>query len=104
MKKKQRRGMTDDEFADWVESPEGKAEIAEAYERAKNAGSSRAKGKASVMLEAAGLMRRSPGVPISIRVSPEDLNKAREIARRKGLGYQTYLKMVLHEALEREAR
>jgi addiction module HigA family antidote len=33
-----------------------------------------------------------------------DLAQARKIAERKGIGYQTFLKMLLHEGLVREAR
>lgn len=35
----------------------------------------------------------------TIRLDPEDIAKAREQAARKGLRYQTYLKMIIHEAL-----
>ena len=35
----------------------------------------------------------------TIRLSQEDLAKARAQAEKKGLRYQTYLKMLLHEAL-----
>ena len=41
---------------------------------------------------------------VSIRIDPADLSRARIQAERRGLRYQTYLKMVLHEALEREDR
>jgi predicted DNA binding CopG/RHH family protein len=41
---------------------------------------------------------------VSIRIDPADLSRARFQAERRGLRYQTYLKMVLHEALEREER
>ena len=39
---------------------------------------------------------------VSIRIDPADLSRARVQAERRGLRYQTYLKMVLHEALTRE--
>jgi predicted DNA binding CopG/RHH family protein len=39
---------------------------------------------------------------VSIRIDPADLSRARALAERRGLRYQTYLKMLLHEALERE--
>ena len=39
---------------------------------------------------------------VSIRIDPEDIAKARGQAAKKGLRYQTYLKMLLHEALQRE--
>jgi hypothetical protein len=35
---------------------------------------------------------------------PEDIQRARSLAAKKGLQYQTYLKMLLHEALENEER
>ena len=41
---------------------------------------------------------------VSIRIDPGDLARARVQAEKRGLRYQTYLKMVLHEALEREER
>jgi predicted DNA binding CopG/RHH family protein len=48
---------------------------------------------------AAGLTR-----PTSIRLRAEDIQRARKLAARRGIGYQTYLKMLLHEALEKEER
>jgi predicted DNA binding CopG/RHH family protein len=42
--------------------------------------------------------------PTSIRLRPEDVERLRKLAARRGLGYQTYLKMLLHEALENEER
>ncbi len=39
---------------------------------------------------------------ITIRMPVDDLERARRFAERKGLGYQTYMKMLLHEALNRE--
>jgi predicted DNA binding CopG/RHH family protein len=41
---------------------------------------------------------------VSIGIDPEDIARARSLADKKGLRYQTYLKMLLHEALEREER
>ena len=43
-------------------------------------------------------------VQIALRLPSPDLAKAREIAGRKGIGYQTLLKMIVHEGLERAAR
>lgn len=39
---------------------------------------------------------------VSIRIDPDDLTRARSLAAKRGLRYQTYLKMLLHEALARE--
>jgi predicted DNA binding CopG/RHH family protein len=49
-------------------------------------------------------LSRSASVQIALRLPAPDLAKAREIADRKGVGYQTLLKMLLHEGLRREAR
>jgi predicted DNA binding CopG/RHH family protein len=41
---------------------------------------------------------------ITIRMPLADLERARLLSARKGLAYQTYIKMLLHEALDREER
>lgn len=40
----------------------------------------------------------------TIRLDPEDISRARELAAKRGLRYQTYLKMLLHEALAAEEK
>jgi predicted DNA binding CopG/RHH family protein len=50
------------------------------------------------------LMRRKGQAPtITIRLDPTDIELARVQAEDRGLRYQTYLKMVLHQALVQEA-
>jgi predicted DNA binding CopG/RHH family protein len=49
-------------------------------------------------------LNRAGSVQIALRLPAPDLAKAREIAGRKGIGYQTLLKMLVHEGLRREAR
>jgi predicted DNA binding CopG/RHH family protein len=39
---------------------------------------------------------------ITIRMPLADLERARQLSAKKGLGYQTFMEMLLHEALERE--
>ncbi len=46
--------------------------------------------------------RRPPTRTVSIRLSVEDIARAQRIAARKGLAYQTLVKSLLHEAIERE--
>jgi predicted DNA binding CopG/RHH family protein len=41
--------------------------------------------------------------PVTLRLTIQDMDKARGLAAQKGIGYQTYIKMLLHEALRREA-
>jgi predicted DNA binding CopG/RHH family protein len=40
--------------------------------------------------------------PVTIRLANEDIEAARKLAARKGIGYQTYIKLLLREALQRE--
>jgi predicted DNA binding CopG/RHH family protein len=40
--------------------------------------------------------------PVTIRMRPDDLEAVRGLAVEKGLPYQTYIKVLLHEALKRE--
>ena len=39
---------------------------------------------------------------ITIRMPLADIERARVLSDKKGIGYQTYMKMLLHEALDRE--
>lgn len=40
----------------------------------------------------------------TLRLLTEDIGRAKRVAERKGLPYQTYLKMLIHEGLGREER
>ena len=40
--------------------------------------------------------------PVTLRLAATDIDMARAMAAQKGIGYQTYVKMLLHEALRRE--
>jgi predicted DNA binding CopG/RHH family protein len=52
-----------------------------------------------------GTTARKAGLPTTtIRLDPVDIQLAREQAEKRGLKYQTYLKMVIHEALMKEAK
>jgi predicted DNA binding CopG/RHH family protein len=51
-----------------------------------------------------GQLNRTASVQIALRLPGPDVEKARELATREGIGYQTLLKMLVHEGLQREAR
>ena len=52
-----------------------------------------------------GKARRAvPLKTVTMRLPVPDLKTARDLAAQKGLPYQTYIKMLLHEALEKERR
>lgn len=48
---------------------------------------------------AAEIAKRKQTQPITLRLSVADIQRAKARAERKGLGYQTYLKSLIHEAL-----
>ncbi|MGD0801457.1 MAG: hypothetical protein ABR906_09090 [Terracidiphilus sp.] len=43
----------------------------------------------------------APTPTTTIRLDPEDIAKARVQAKKRGLRYQTYLKMIIHEELSK---
>lgn len=49
------------------------------------------------------LQGAQPSQPITLRIPKEDLETARRLAARKGMGYQTYIKMLLREGLAKSA-
>ena len=87
---------SDDEEATWWAGAEGRAFV----KHQSVSGSSRQK-KGSPLVAS---LRHASSVQIALRLPAPDVEKAREIAGRKGIGYQTLLKMLVHEGLRREAR
>jgi predicted DNA binding CopG/RHH family protein len=45
-----------------------------------------------------------PTKSVTVRLPVIDIDRAREIAERRGMGYQTLIKTLLHDALKREAQ
>jgi hypothetical protein len=84
--------------ADWWAGPAGKK-----YVKAKSA-AAQAEGTKVRGSSLIARMNRKSSVQIAIRLPATDLAQARKLAERKGLGYQTLLKMLVHEGLAREAR
>jgi len=75
------------EEAAWWESHEDA--LAEEFEKAT------AEGRVGI-----GTVAKKAALPTTtIRLDPEDIAKARVQAAERGLRYQTYLKMIIHEAL-----
>lgn len=90
------RFKTEDEEADWWAGPEGRA-----YVKRKSAG---AKGTKVAGSSKVAALNKKTSVQIAIRLPEADIIQARKIADRKGIGYQTLLKMYVREGLQREAR
>jgi predicted DNA binding CopG/RHH family protein len=49
------------------------------------------------------LARRAQTAATSIRLNTADIEMAKALAERRGIGYQTYLKMIIHQHLMQEA-
>ena len=76
--------------------------IANRFEQAKAAGKL---GKGTVARLARDRARQSGSSPtITIRLAESDLARARTLASQKGLRYQTYVKMLLRQALDSEEK
>lgn len=57
------------------------------------------RGTAQRLVKEAHQARESRNITIRIPIS--DIERARQLASKKGIGYQTYVKMLLREALDR---
>ena len=88
-----------DEAAWWAKN---KVFVADQFEKAKAAGKLGRGTVARIARERTSQVGPSP--TITIRIAEEDLARARSLASRRGLRYQTYLKMLLHQALDSEER
>jgi predicted DNA binding CopG/RHH family protein len=86
---------SEEEEANWWASREGRAFLKQKAATPKKS----AKGSRLVTQ-----LNRARSVQIALRLPEPDVEKARELAQRKGIGYQTLLKMLVHEGLRREAR
>jgi hypothetical protein len=49
------------------------------------------------------IQERRESKNITIRVALDDIERARELAAQRGIGYQTLMKMLLKQALDRES-
>jgi hypothetical protein len=90
--------LNEGEEADWWASRPGRE-----YVKQKSAGPLK-KGSLQKGSRLVGHLNRTTSVQIALRLPEPDVTKARELATRKGIGYQTLLKMLVHEGLRREAR
>ncbi len=100
MAKKQRRFKTEAQEAEWWAKNQNL--IADRFEQAKATGELGKGTVARVARERTSQPGASP--TITIRLAEDDLTRARALAAEKGLRYQTYLKMLLHQALNSEEK
>jgi hypothetical protein len=94
--------------ANWYATPEGRRQTARQFTRALRAGTlSRSSGlkvaktDPKILEEPMRQAKQSASRAISIRLPVADLEKAKRIAERTGLGYQTVLKKAIREGLKK---
>jgi predicted DNA binding CopG/RHH family protein len=98
MAKKQPHFKSEAQEAEWW--AKNQDVIANRFEQAKALGKL---GKGTVARVARARAKQAGASPtITIRLAEDDLARARTLAAKKGLRYQTYLKMLLHQALDSE--
>jgi len=54
--------------------------------------------------KATGGLAKPRSQKVMLRIPTDDLERARKLAESKGLGYQTYIKLLLRQGLDREER
>jgi hypothetical protein len=100
MAKKQPRFKTETQEAEWWAKHQNL--IADRFAQAKATGKLGKGTVARIARERASQAGASP--TITIRLAEDDLTRARTLAAEKGLRYQTYLKMLIHQALNSEEK
>jgi predicted DNA binding CopG/RHH family protein len=84
--------------ADWWASRAGREYVKQRSAEAQS------KGTQATGSRLVAQLAKKTSVQIAIRIPEGDLAQARKIATRKGIGYQTLIKVLVHEGLAREAR
>ena len=87
----------EDEEADWWSGRQGRDYVKLRSTAAKSKGTKPAGSRLVAQIA------KKNSIQIAIRLPEADLKRARKIATRKGIGYQTLIKMLVHEGLQREA-
>jgi hypothetical protein len=94
--------------ADWYATPQGRLQTKREFARAlkegtliRSAGSKIARSDPRVLEQLMDEAKRNATRSISIRVPIADLEQARRIAEKTGVGYQTVLKQAIRDGLKR---
>jgi len=94
--------------AAWYVTPDGRRQTQREFERAlrtgklvRSEGSAISRTDAKVLTRLMALAKARATRPISIRLPVADLERARKIAAKRGIGYQTVLKQAIHAGLDK---
>jgi len=97
--------------ADWYASPQGRRQTQREFERAlrqgtlvRSSGESIPRTRPEILEDLLEKAKARATRPVSIRLSVADVELAREIASKRGMGYQTVLKEAIRVGLKRAAR
>src|ERR1035441_340865 len=103
-RKKLSETRSEAEEARWFE--ENQERLLKLFEHAEKEGSLRVGGKSIciTLSKKTEALRKPPSQKVMLRIPLDDLDRARRQAARKGIGYQTYIKILLREGLDREGR
>ena len=103
-KKKLADMKTEAEEARWFEENEDR--LLRLFEQAEKEGALRIGGKSVgiTISKKTETVQKPPSQKVMLRIPTDDVDRARHQAARKGIGYQTYIKMLLHAGLDREER
>jgi len=101
-KKKLSETRSEAEEARWFE--ENQERLLKLFEQAAKEGSLRVGGKSVgiTLSKETEALRKPPSQKVMLRIPVDDLDRARRQAARKGIGYQTYIKILLREGLDRQ--
>ena len=93
---------------DWYASPEGRRQTEREFKRALkdgtliySAGSPISRTNPDVLQSLVEQAKANATRPVSIRLSIADIERAKDIASKRGLGYQTVLKEAIRHGLKR---
>jgi uncharacterized protein (DUF4415 family) len=103
-KKKLAETRTEAEEARWFE--ENQDRLLKLFEQARKEGVLRVGGRTIgiTFSKQTETLRKPPSQKVMLRIPTDDLDRARRQAAGKGIGYQTYIKTLLREGLDRQER
>ncbi|MGA2328505.1 MAG: hypothetical protein ABSH05_19690 [Bryobacteraceae bacterium] len=103
-KKKLADARDEAEEARWFEENQGR--LLKLFEQAAREGSLRVGDKSIgiTLSKRSAALAKPPSQKVMLRIPTGDVERARRLAAARGLGYQTYIKSLLREGLDREER
>ena len=103
-KRKLAETRTEAEEARWFE--ENQDQLLKLFEQAGKEGALRIGGKSVgiTLSTKTETVQRPPSQKVMLRIPTGDVDRARRLAADKGIGYQTYIKMLLRAGLDRDEK